>query len=445
MHNTPTLRYPAKISKYYLFKLSIPIFFSNLALPLASFVDIGLMGHLSNESFLAATSIATSVITMIFWSFGFLRMGTVGIVSQALGKGDYREIVSTLMRNLIIAIVISLIIIISSNQILRLVTHFFNPSDETNILIGQYISIRVLSAPAELSLYVLVGLYLGLQKTKISSFMITFFCLLNIIISSYFVLYLDLEIFGVALGTLIAAYFTILIFLAFTYFYIKNKFNIIPRVRKVLIAKKIIALLNINFNIFIRTILLTFAFLWVTLQGSKLGEEFLAINSILMQFVILSSFFLDSYAFSTEGVIGYSVGQKNIRSFKRAVASSISLSFYTGLLISIFYIFFFKFIINALTDIDYLRFLSYEFIIWVILMPPIASFCYQYDGIFIGASQTTEIRNAMIVSVALFIMLSLYCVKHFGNHGLWFSLVFFMAIRSITLLISFKNILKKFK
>jgi MATE family multidrug resistance protein len=176
------------ISKSYLFKLSIPIFFSNISIPLVGLVDTGLMGHLSSEKFLAAISIATSVITMIFWSFGFLRMGTVSLVAQSFAKKDWNEITLIFVRNLFLAFVIGFLIILLKSPILFMIEFFFKTSEDTQILINQYISIRIISAPAELILYVLTGYYLGLQKTKVSSLLVSIFSVGNIILSSIFVI-----------------------------------------------------------------------------------------------------------------------------------------------------------------------------------------------------------------------------------------------------------------
>ena len=179
-------------------------------------------------------------------------------------------------------------------------------------------------------------------------------------------------------------------------------------------------------------------------MSSKFGEDFLAVNTILMQFIILAAFFLDAYAFSTEGIIGFTIGRKNKNSFLSVVKTSIQLSFITALIVSLFYLIFFKQIINIITDIEILRFISFKHFIWVLVIPPIASFCYQLDGIYIGASQTREMRNAMIISVVSFIIISINLVKYFGNHGLWFSLMCFMILRSLTLKFYFNKILKKF-
>jgi MATE family multidrug resistance protein len=274
--------------------------------------------------------------------------------------------------------------------------------------------------------------------------MIVILSVLNIVLSSLLVLSYNLNVFGVALGTLIASYITIIIFFFYTRHFIIKKFKIIPKFENLIIKSKLLKLFNINFNIFIRTLFITFSFLWVTYLGSKLGEEYLAVNTILMQFIILAAFFLDAYAFSTEGIVGFAIGRKNKNSFLEVVKNSIQVSFFTALLISIFYIIFFKQIINTITDIEILRYIIYQHIIWIIIIPPIASVCYQLDGIFIGASQTKEMRNAMIVSVLSFVGISIYLTKYYENHGLWFSLLLFMILRSLTLQFYFKQILKKF-
>ena len=437
-------KYSTKFSKKQIILLSIPVFFSNLAIPLVGMVDTGLMGNLGETKYLAATSIATSVMTMVIWSFGFFRMGTVGIVSQAYGRGDYREIVKTLLRNFIIAMTIALAIIILKPLIFISIQNFFKTSLETQNLINTYLNVRIFSVPAELAIYILVGFYLGIQKTKISSLLIVTLSILNIVFSALLVLTYNLNVFGVALGTLFASYITLIIFTSFTYSFIIKKFKIIPRFEKLIVKSKLLKLFNINFDIFIRTIFLTFSFLWVTYLGSKLGEDYLAVNTILMQFIILAAFFLDAYAFSTEGIIGFTIGRKNKTSFLSVVKNSIQVSFFTALIISFLYIIFFKDIINIITDIEILRFISYKHFIWILIIPPIASFCYQLDGIFIGASQTKEIRNAMIISVTGFIFLSIYSTDIFGNHGLWFSLMIFMILRALTLKFYFNKILRKF-
>ena len=439
--STPNL---SNTSKSYLFQLSIPIFFSNIAIPFVGLVDTGLMGHLNSERYLAAISIATSVISLVFWSFGFLRMGTVGLVSQSLGRNNYNEIALIILRNLSIAFIIGFLILLLKNPILFFVEFFFKVSEETQQLINQYVSIRIYSAPAELTIYVLAGLFLGLQKTNVSSLLISIFCFGNAILSTILVTVYDLEILGAALGTVISAYASVIIFLIYAYLTLKDKISIRLNRSKIFNTKKLLTLFNINFDIFIRTIFLSFSFLWVTYQGSKLGENFLALNTILMQLVMMAAFFLDAYAFSTEAVVGYTIGKRSKKSFLEVVKNAFQLSFLTAIIISTLYLIFFETIINQLTDLEYLRYISLSYIVWILIIPPIASFCYQFDGIFIGASQTADMRNGTIVSVILFILSSEFLISIYGNHGLWLSLLFFMIMRSISLNYYFKNILRRF-
>jgi len=442
-----SMRFTVNITKWQIFRLSIPIFFSNLAIPLVGIVDTGLMGHMENEKYLIAVSISTTFLTIIFWSFGFLRMGTVGLISQALGKADYRELANVLIRNIIIAIIISFLIIIFKPLILNILSQIFTTSLQTKSLIDEYISIRVFSAPAELMIYVLVGFYLGIQRTFISSLLIIILSLLNIVLSIYFVRELSLNVSGVALGTLLSAYITTITFSFYTYYFIIKKFKVIPRFNSKIIFnyKKLFKLLNINFNIFIRTILLTFSFFWVTYMSSTLGEEYVAVNSILIQLIFISSFFLDAYAFSTESIVGYSIGKKSLKMFLSAVKNSIILSFVTGLIISFIFLFYAKDIVNLITNIEFLRYLSYKYLLWVIIIPPIASICYQLDGIFIGATQTKEMRNSMIFTVAIYVILSIFLTQELHNYGIWFALLLLMILRTSTLHFYFPNILKKFK
>ena len=442
-----SLRLSSNVTKWQIFKLSIPIFFSNLAIPLVGIVDTGLMGHLESQEYLIAVSIASTFFTMILWSFGFLRMGTVGLVSQTFGKSDYRELVNIIFRNFCIAFIIAFLIIIFKPILINIIFQIFAVSPETNSFIKDYISIRVFSAPAELIIYVLVGFFLGIQRTFISSVLIITLSLLNICFSIYFVNVLGLNVKGVAFGTLISAYITVLLFSVYMYFYIIKRFKVIPRfvLKKLLNFKKLFKLFNINFNIFIRTILLTFSFFWITYLGSTLGEEYVAVNSILLQLIFISSFFLDAYAFSTEGIVGYSIGKKSSKMFINTVKNSLILSFITGVLISIFFLFFAKEIINLITDLEFLIFLTYKYLIWVIFIPPVASVAYQLDGIFIGATQTKELRNAMIVSVFIYLFLSVFLTKQLHNYGIWFSLLLFMILRASTLHFYFSKILNQFR
>ena len=434
-----------KSSIQYILKLSIPIFFANLAVPLVGIIDTALMGNLGNLSYLSATAVAANLFSMIFWSFGFLRMGTVGMVSQAHGRNDYSEILDIVIRNLIFVLLISIIIILLQNYILSLSLKIFDLSDATRNLYKQYFQIRVYSAPGELTLYIITGLFIGLQKTKTSSFAVGFFSILNILISIVLVTKFDLNIKGVAYGTLFSALITSTVFLIYMFYYLSKYTKITVKLTQILNFKKIKDIFNINLNIFIRTILLTFSFLWFTYLGTQIGEDYVAANAILINLVFLSAFILDAYAFSTEGIVGYSLGKKDLNLFKKIIKNSFILSSITGLIISILFFFSHNSVINLMSDISEIRMLSSSYVIWLIILPIISSFCYQFDGIFIGASQTLELRNAMIFSVLCYLIISVLLTKFLFNNGIWISLCVFMILRAISLFYYLDKIYLRFR
>ena len=379
-------------------KLSIPIFFANLVIPLVAIVDTGLMGNLDNASYLTATSIATSVFSLIFWSFGFLRMGTVGIVAQAHGSKEYDEIVNLVFRNIAFVILISLLLILCQKYIFTISLSIFELSDDTTKYFKEYFDLRIYSSFGELTIYIITGLFIGLQRTTLSSVAVGFFSITNILFSLLFVVYFDLDVQGVALGTVISSTLTAVIFLSYTFFELQKLTSIKINLSKIFNVNKIQKLFNINFDIFIRSALLTFSFLFFTYLGNTIGEDVVAANTILLNLIMLSAFILDAYAFSTEGIVGYSIGSKNKKLLTNVIKNSFILSAATGLLISLIYLVGKNHFIFIITDLPNIKNLSMSYSYWVVLIPFISSFCYQIDGIFIGASQTKELRNAMTVS-----------------------------------------------
>ena len=434
-----------KSSIQYILKLSIPIFFANLAIPMVGIIDTALMGNLGSLSYLSATSVAANLFSMVFWSFGFLRMGTVGMVSQANGRNDYTEILNIVVRNLLFVLAISITIILLQNLILSLSLKIFDLSEATRNLYEQYFKIRVYSAPGELILYIITGLFVGLQKTKTSSLAVGFFSILNILLSIVLVTKFDLNIKGVAYGTLFSALITSIIFLIYMFWYLSKYTKIIINFAQIFNLKKIKNIFNINLNIFIRTILLTFSFLWFTYLGTQIGEDYVAANAILINLVFLSAFILDAYAFSTEGIVGYSLGKKDLNLFKNIVKNSFILSSISGLIISIIFFFTHNLVINLMSDINEIRELSSSYAVWLIILPVISSFCYQFDGIFIGASQTKELRNAMIFSVFSYLLISILLIKFLFNTGIWISLCIFMVLRAVSLFYYLDKIYLRFR
>ncbi|PPR52775.1 MAG: DNA-damage-inducible protein F [Alphaproteobacteria bacterium MarineAlpha5_Bin4] len=423
-------------------KLSIPIFFANLAIPLVAIVDTGLMGNLENASYLVATSIASSVFSMIFWSFGFLRMGTVGMVAQAHGSNQSHEIINLVLRNIVFVFIISLFLIFLQTYIFKLALLIFDLSPDTKKYFKDYFDIRIYSSFGELTIFVITGLFIGLQKTKTSSILVGFFSVTNIIFSLVFVVYFNLNVKGVALGTLVSSTLTSIIFLFFTFFEFKKITNLDLSYKNIFNINKMKNIFNINLNIFIRSILLTFSFLFFTYLSNSIGEDVVAANTILINLIMLSAFILDAYAFSTEGLIGYSIGSKNKKLLKEIIKNSFILSSSTGLIISFGYFLGKNHFIEIMTDLESIKIICLSYSVWIVIIPFISSFCYQFDGIFTGASKTKELRNAMIMSVSIYLLTAFFLVNFFGNLGLWISLSIFFILRGLTLFLYLERIYK---
>ena len=423
-------------------KLSLPIFFANLVIPLVAIVDTGLMGNLDNARYLTATSIATSIFSLIFWSFGFLRMGTVGLVAQAHGAKQYEEIVNLVFRNIVFVIIISLLLVIFQKYIFTIALSIFELSDETAKYFKEYFELRIYSSFGELSIFIITGVFIGLQRTTISSIAIGFFSITNIFFSVLFVIYFDLDVQGVALGTVISSTLTTIIFLTYTFFELKKFTSIKISLSNIFNVKEIQKLFSINLDIFIRSALLTFSFIFFTYLGNTISEDVVAANTILLNLIMLSAFILDAYAFSAEGLVGYSIGSKNKILLKEIIKNSFILSSSTGLIISFGYFLGKNHFIEIMTDLESIKIVCLSYSVWIVIIPFISSFCYQFDGIFVGASKTKELRNAMTMSVGIYLLTALLLVNFFGNLGLWMALSIFFILRGLTLFLYLGRIYK---
>ena len=360
-------------------------------------------------------------------------MGTVGLVAQAHGSNQYEVIVNLVFQNIVFVIIISLLLIIFQKYIFTIALSIFDLSNQTSIHFKEYFEIRIYSSFGELIIFIITGLFIGLQRTTISSVVVGFFSLTNIVLSLIFVIYFDLDVRGVALGTVISSTLTAIIFLSYTFFELQKFTSIRINIAKIFNLKKIQKLLSINLDIFIRSALLTFSFIFFTYLGNTIGEDVVAANTILLNLITLSAFIIDAYAFSTEGIVGYSIGSKNKKVLTKVIKNSFILSATTGLIISIIYLLGKNHFISIMTDLPEIKNLSMSHSYWIVIIPFISSFCFQFDGIFIGASQTKELRNAMIVSVGIYIVCALFLTDTLGNSGLWISLSIFFGLRALSL------------
>ena len=419
--------------------IAIPLILSNLTVPLLSFVDTAMIGHLGNVSYLGGITAGATLFTLIYGNFIFLRMGTTGLSAQAFGANKNQELVNVFSRSIILGLLIGFLIIIFRDSIFSLFLPVLSLSGEVGESSSNYMSIRIFSAPAVLMNFGIIGCLIGIQKTKIV-FIIAFLVNgLNIVLDYVFVVFWGMNVAGVALGTLISEWAACIFGLVILGIIFKRSGVKIFRVKN-FSKEDFFILFNVNIDIFIRTFCLVGTHIWFINRSSNLGDLELASNGILLNFVYISAFFVDGFAFTTESLVGQSKGAKNQTLFKRYVINSTIWCVISGMVCMIFFGVFGEKLIQILTDISTVRYLSSKYLIWVIVLPVISTFSYQLDGIFTGATKTRDMRNGAIISIFIFIIATVVLIPVLGNHGLWLSYILFIFVRAITLALKFSGL-----
>lgn len=409
-------------------RLAIPNILSNISVPLLSTVDTALMGHQSSLH-LAAVGIAAMIFNLIYWNFGFLRMGTTGMSAQAYGEKDNNKLTNTLARALILSLGISFLLLLFQEPIIRFVSYTMSVDQSYYPMVREYFDIRILAAPATLGLYVLNGWFFGVQNAIIPLILTLFINVINIVISYYFVNILGYGIEGVAYGTLIAQYSGILLALVLLYRY-KERFTTL-KARTIFNREKFLKFLNINKDIFIRTVALTFAFAFFYAQSAAEGEMALAITVILLQFLSWISFGVDGFAYAAESLVGKYYGAKNWIKFDQA----IRYSFYWGFGLASFYAIIYYFggekLLGIYTDKVDLIEAAKPYLIWTTIMGFAGIAAFVWDGVFIGIMASRAMRDSVILSLLIFIATFYFVKQYHSLHLYWFSFVLFLFMRGL--------------
>lgn len=413
-------------------RLAGPIILSNLSVPLLGAVDTAVMGHLPDPAYIGGVAIGGLVFSYIYWGFGFLRMGTTGFVAQATGAKDADEIRAVLARGLLLALIFGGGIIALQLPIALGAFAIIEGSAKVEALGEAYFLIRIWGAPAALANYVAIGWLLGMQRAGATFVLTVFVNGLNIALSLLFVVGFGWGIEGVAAATLIAEWSAAFLGLVL----------ISRRLRRVggawrwaLIRNRarLIRMLRVNLDIFIRTLCLITGFAWFTARGAIFGDTVLAANAVLLIFQSFLAHGLDGFAHATEALVGNAVGARDRAGLRAAVrVSTLWAAICAGGFTLIFFVGGGP-IIAALTNIEPVRATALIYLPYVIASPLVSVWCYQLDGIFIGATRTAEMRNAMLLSLAAFIAAEQVLVPLYANHGLWLALLIYMGARAITL------------
>ncbi len=433
---------PARLQHRPVLRLAIPLILSNLSIPLLGLVDTAVVGHLEHAYYLGAVALGALIFSFIFWGFGFLRMGTTGLIAQAFGEENSPEIHTTLVRASLLALLCSLLILLLQYPIGQLAFYLLDASDEVEHYAHQYFTIRVWSAPATLLNYVLIGWMLGMQNVRGPLVMLLVTNFTNIVLDLWFVIGLGMTVDGVAIASVMAEYIGCAVGLVLTFKLLKRH----ParwQWQNILQRHKLRRLLTLNSNIMLRTLCLIFTLAFFTAQGAKMGDLILAANAILINFQTLMAYALDGFAHAAEALVGRAIGKRDRQALKSAIYTAALWSLGFALLFAAFYALAGQWLIRQLSDIEAVRAVANEYLIWSIFMPLVAVWGYLFDGIFIGATRAREMRNTMLFSTLLIFFPAWWLLQPWGNHGLWAALMLFMAARGALMAWSFRQLTRR--
>lgn len=410
--------------------IAVPIMLSNVTEPMIGVVNTAVIGQLPGAYYIGAITVGSLIFNFIYWGFGFLRLGTGGLSAQATGSGDAEELVAVLMRALIIAAVAGVAIILLSPLIGQLTFSLIEGSAEVESHAATYFYIRVFSAPFALIGFCLIGWFVGQGRARTAFIIQLYLNLTNMALSLLFVLELGMTSDGVALAALIAEVTAALVGLFIAFRRLREMGARFERFR-VFDRAKLIRTLAINRDIMIRTVCLVLVFSWFTARGAKASDVIVSANAILMHFFDVAAFLIDGFAFATEALVGQSIGARDRQRFMTVVRLTWIWAFVVGFVTFAIIWVGGPFFIDAMTINPEVRETARHYLLWSALAPLIGVACFQYDGIFTGATQTADMRNMMLVSMIVFFLAWWPLEQFYGNHGLWASMIVFFAARGI--------------
>ena len=409
-------------------RISIPSIVTNITVPLLGMVDVAIVGHIGNASYIAAIALATMVFNLIYWNFGFLRAGTTGLTAQAYGAGDKEEYLNVLVRGIVIALTVAVLLLLLQYPIALLCKRFIRSSPATIELMLTYFYIRIWAAPATISLYVLKGWFLGMQNASAPMWVATILNLVNIVFSLLFVYVFDAGIAGVAWGSVVAQYSGLLLAVAIWIRRYRHLWHDI-RWRAALEFRKMIRFFKVNADIFLRSLCLIAVFTFIPYISADMGEEILAANTLLMQLFTLTSYVMDGFAYAGESLVGKYVGARNSEFLHKVVRALV----WWGVALAVFFTLLFlvggEQLLRILAKDEVVIGTAMQYMFWTYLLPFTGFAAFIYDGIYIGATASAAMRNVMFVATAVFFALYYALVARWGNHALWFAFIFFLIFR----------------
>lgn len=414
-------------------KLAIPSVISNISIPLLGMVDLGLVGHLKDIRYIGAVALGTMIFNFIYWGFGFLRMGTSGFTAQSYGARNLTGSVLTLSRSLLLGLAGAFLILVLQKPIALISFSLLHGSPAVETEAMRYFYIRVWAAPATIALYSFTGWFIGMQNTRFPMIITVVVNGLNVLFSLFFVLHLDMNSDGVALGTVLAQYSGLLLSI-FLYQKYYGRLNKRWSFGKMADKKAVKEFLFINKDIFIRTLFLIFAFSYFTAESARMGDQILAINTLLLQYFMFFSYLIDGFAYAAEALTGKYVGSGSLFNLKKSVRILFLWGMGLSIPFTLTYLGGSHFILRLLTNNATLIQQASPFLLWIALVPLVSFPAFLFDGIFIGATASKGMRNSMILATVVFYLPVYYLLRsHFGNHALWFAFILFLISRGVLL------------
>ncbi len=414
-------------------RLAIPNIISNLSVPLLGAVDTAVIGHLDAVYYLGAIAVGSIIFDFIFWGFGFLRMGTTGLVAQAFGANQLKETRIILARVLLVALSFSVLIVLVQIPVLKMSLWLVNASPEVEHYVQVYFSIRIFAAPATLALFGLNGWFLGMQNARFPMYVTILLNALNIVLNLVFVLIYDMNVAGVAWGSLIASYVAV----GFAIWLYSRRYHqplgdiSFDELIQLDALKKFF---SVNSDIFIRTLCLVTSYAFFTAKSAETGDVVLAANTILLQLWYISAYGIDGFAFAAESLVGKYFGAKDREQLLKAIKGCMVWGLGIGVVGSAIYAIFGAQIVAVFTDQTMVLDAIQIVLIWTVFAPIVNSVCFIWDGVYIGATATPPMRNSMLVAT-LFIFIPVYYLTQniVGVHAIWLAMITFMLARGVLL------------
>lgn len=411
-------------------QLALPSIISNITVPLLGLIDVAIVGHLGATAYIGAVAVGGMLFNILYWSFGFLRMGTSGLTSQAYGAGLLDESVRTLIRSLIVGIGIGVLFIAFQLIIENIAFYFIETSDRVRELAVIYFRICIWGAPALLALYGFTGWFIGMQNSRIPMFIAIAQNIINIVVSLCLVFLFEMKVEGVAIGTLVAQYGG-LIMAVWLYRRYYKKLGFKQHWPNTLCRVAMKRFFSVNSDIFLRTLCLVSVSVFFTSTGAGEGEVILAVNTLLMQFFTLFSYVMDGFAYAGEALTGRYVGANDFLMLRRLIRLLFRWGFGLSILFTLLYAFNGNAFIALLTDDEVVVAVSQEYYYWALAIPLAGFSAFIWDGIFIGATATRYMLFSMLIASVSFFIMFYFLHNQWANHALWASFIVYLILRGV--------------